>query len=71
MVEAELPEATVAEMLSGQTAMPVPWAAAQARLDGRDPEVAAVILVVKRKARRRRRLGLVARGSGAARSRAN
>lgn len=48
VVAAELPEATVAEMLSGQQAQPVPLGDAERKLDGRDPEVAAVILVVKR-----------------------
>lgn len=48
VVAAELPEATVAEMLSGQDATPVGWAEAQGRIDDRDPEIAAVILVVKR-----------------------
>jgi hypothetical protein len=47
LVAAELPEATVAEMLSGQDATPVTWSEAQRRIDGRDPEIAAVILVVK------------------------
>jgi hypothetical protein len=47
IVEAELPEATVAEMLSRQTALPVPLGDAERKLDGRDPEVAAVILVTK------------------------
>lgn len=48
VVEAELPEATVAEMLSGQTALPVPLGDVEKRIDGRDPEVAAVILVTKK-----------------------
>jgi hypothetical protein len=48
VVEAELSEATVAAMLAGQLARPVPLGQARARLDGRDPEVAAVILVTKR-----------------------
>jgi hypothetical protein len=47
VVEAELPEATVAEMLSGQTALPVPLGDAERKIAGRDPEVAAVILVTK------------------------
>lgn len=47
VVEAEVPEATVAEMLSGQTALPVPLGDAEKRIDGRDPEIAAVILVTK------------------------
>jgi hypothetical protein len=48
VVEAEVPEATVAEMLSAQPAQPVALNDAERRIDGRDPEVAAVILVVKR-----------------------
>ncbi len=48
IVEAELPEATVAEMLSGQKAIPVPLGDAERKIDGRDPEVAAVILVIKK-----------------------
>jgi hypothetical protein len=48
IVEAELPEATVAEMLSGQTALPVPLGDAEKKIDGRDPEVAAVIIVTKK-----------------------
>jgi hypothetical protein len=47
VVQAELPEATVAEMLSGQQAEPVSLNEARKKLDGRDPEVAAVILVTK------------------------
>jgi hypothetical protein len=47
VVEAEVPEATVAEMLSGQTALPVPLGDAEKRIDGRDPQIAAVILVTK------------------------
>jgi hypothetical protein len=48
LVEAELPEATVAEMLSGQQAQPVAFGDVKKKLDGRDPEVAAVILITKR-----------------------
>jgi hypothetical protein len=48
VVEADLPEATVAEMLSGQQAQPVPLGDVERKLDGRGPEVAAVILIVKR-----------------------
>jgi hypothetical protein len=51
VVEADLPEATVAEMLSGQQAQPVSLGDAEKRLNGRDPEVAAVILVTKSRAR--------------------
>lgn len=48
VVEAELPEATVAEMLSGQEAQPVALNEVRKMLDGRDPEIAAVILITKR-----------------------
>jgi hypothetical protein len=48
VVESDLPEATVAEMLEGQQAQPVALGQARERLDGRDPKVAAVILVTKR-----------------------
>lgn len=48
VVEAEVPEATVAEMLGGHPAQPVPLGEAERRIDGRDPQIAAVILVVKR-----------------------
>jgi hypothetical protein len=48
VVEAEVPEATVAEMLSDRKAEPVPLGEAEKRLDGRDPEIAAIILVTKR-----------------------
>jgi hypothetical protein len=47
VVEAEVPEAAVAEMLSGRQARPVALNEAEKRLDGRDPEIAAVILVTK------------------------
>lgn len=47
VVASELPEATVAEMLSDQDATPVSWSEARGRTGGGDPEVAAVILVVK------------------------
>jgi hypothetical protein len=50
VVEAESPEATVSAMLDGQQAAPVAWNEAQQRIDGRDPQVAAVILVLKRPA---------------------
>jgi hypothetical protein len=48
IVEADVPEATVAEMLSGQAALPVPLGDAEKKIDGRDPEVAAVIIVTKK-----------------------
>ena len=48
VVEAETPEAAVAEMVAGRDARPLAWAEAADRIDGRDPSLAAVILVVKR-----------------------
>jgi hypothetical protein len=47
-VEADSVDAAAAEIASGGGLNPVEWAAARGRIDGRDPEVAAVILVVKR-----------------------
>lgn len=47
VVTSELPEATVAEMLADKDARPVEWSEVETRIDGRDPEVAAVILVLK------------------------
>jgi hypothetical protein len=46
-VEADSVDAAVAELASGGAAEPVDWNAAKARIDGRDPAVAAVILVVR------------------------
>jgi hypothetical protein len=48
LVESEDPGATVAHMLDGQRARPATWAEARERIDGRDPKVAAVILVIRR-----------------------
>ncbi len=47
VVVADVPEAAVAEMLSGQQAQPIALSEAEKRLNGRDPEIAAVILVTK------------------------
>lgn len=47
VVEAEDPEAMVGELLSGREHRAIRWAEARQRLEGRDPEVAAVILVVR------------------------
>ncbi|HEV7399970.1 MAG TPA: hypothetical protein VGN84_06830 [Solirubrobacterales bacterium] len=48
VVQADDPAQTVTELLDGQEAVAVPWSDARKRIDGRDPEAAAVILVVKR-----------------------
>jgi len=48
IVATESPETTVREILDGQQATPVAWSEARERIDGRDSEVAAVILVLRR-----------------------
>lgn len=50
VVETDSPQETVAEMVSGLDARQVDWREARDRVDGRDPEVAAVILVTRRRA---------------------
>ena len=47
-VEADSVEAAAAAIASGSSPSPVEWSAARERIDGRDPEVAAVIVVDKR-----------------------
>jgi hypothetical protein len=47
-VEADSVEAAVAEIASGASPSPIEWSAARERIDGRDPGVAAVILVLRR-----------------------
>ncbi|HSS33429.1 MAG TPA: hypothetical protein VLL27_09140 [Solirubrobacterales bacterium] len=48
IVETETPEAFTAEVVSGYDGRPIHWAEARQKLDGRDPEVAAVILVLRK-----------------------
>jgi hypothetical protein len=48
VIETETPEALVAEVVAGNGGRPIHWAEARERLDGRDPEIAAVILVLRR-----------------------
>lgn len=48
VVEAEQPDAAVGRLLEGQAATPVAWTEARDRIAGRDPAIAAVILVVKK-----------------------
>ncbi len=43
--------AALAEMTTGRDARQVEWPAAQKRIDGRDPSVAAVVLIRQRQAR--------------------
>jgi hypothetical protein len=47
VIEADSPGAATTGMLSGRHARPIAWAEARGRIDSRDPEVAAVILVVR------------------------
>ncbi len=47
VVEADSPEAVATGMVSGRHARPIAWAEARGRIDSRDPQVAAVILVVR------------------------
>ena len=49
VVEAEDPEGAAAEIVAERGGRPIHWADARQRLDGRDPEVAAVILVLDRR----------------------
>jgi hypothetical protein len=51
VIETEQPDAAVGKILEGQAATPVPWVDAKERIAGRDPEIAAVILVVVPKPR--------------------
>jgi hypothetical protein len=48
VVESPLPEAAVADLLADREAQPLSWSQAKEKIDGRDPEVAAVIIVLKR-----------------------
>jgi hypothetical protein len=48
VVEAEQTDAAVGKLLEGQAANPIAWTEARDRIDGRDPAIAAVILVLKK-----------------------
>jgi len=48
VVEADTLQSALKSLRSGREQRPIPWAAAIERLTGNDPDVAAVILVVKR-----------------------
>lgn len=48
VVETEKPEAFTAEVVSAHEGHPIHWGEARQKLDGRDPEVAAVILVLRK-----------------------
>ena len=47
VIESDDPEAVIAEVV-GYRGRPLHWAQAREKLDGRDPEVAAVILVLRK-----------------------
>jgi hypothetical protein len=47
MVEADSVDSAAAQMASGNGSTPIEWAEARRRIDGRDPQIAAVVLVVK------------------------
>ncbi len=48
VIEADQPDAALGKLLESQGAKPVAWSEARERINGRDPAVAAVILVVKK-----------------------
>ncbi len=48
VIEADQPDEVIGKMLEGQSATPVPWVDGRERIDGRDPAIAAVILVVRK-----------------------
>jgi hypothetical protein len=48
VIEVEQPDTAVGKLLENQAARPVAWTEARDRIDGRDPAIAAVILVVKK-----------------------
>ncbi len=48
VVETDNPEAVTADVVAGHGGRTIPWTEAKTRIDGRDPEIAAVILVLKR-----------------------
>ncbi len=48
VIETDTPEAVTAELVGGQDGRAIPWNEARERIDSRDPEIAAVVLVVRR-----------------------
>ena len=48
VIEVDSPEGVTADLVAGHDGRAIHWAEARRKLDGRDPEVAAVILVVRR-----------------------
>jgi hypothetical protein len=48
VIETDNPEAVTADLVAGNDGRAIHWGEARERLDGRDPKIAAVILVVRR-----------------------
>jgi hypothetical protein len=48
VVETDSVDGTVAQMASGKSTTSIEWSEARERIDGRDPEIAAVVLIVRR-----------------------
>jgi hypothetical protein len=48
VVEADSVEGAVERMASGNGTTPIEWSEARERIDGRDPEIAAVVLVMRK-----------------------
>jgi hypothetical protein len=48
VVEGDSADGGVAQLASGGGSTPIEWAEARERIDGRDPEIAAVVLVLRR-----------------------
>lgn len=48
VIETDLPDAAIGTLLEEGAANPIAWTEARDRIDGRDPAIVAVILVVKK-----------------------
>ncbi len=48
VVEADSVDGAMAQMASGNGTMPIEWSEARERIDGRDPEIAAVVLITRK-----------------------
>lgn len=48
VIETSSPESVAAELVAGHEGQAIPWSEAKERLDGRDPRIAAVVLVLRR-----------------------
>jgi hypothetical protein len=57
MIESELPEEVTADLLGAHGGRAIQWSEARRRIDGRDPEIAAVVLVMRTPARPQPRSG--------------